>query len=132
MLEFSKWTFIVILQFFILIIMAVWSIKQTVMKVLSINGVRSLSPTHTRSPIWVMLKIFTYNLLWLAEYQCKGVVKFNLSNLVKGTWELKNRFHNVVWFFCTLLCTTFRSFLCTVHYFLAHFQQKWLLIIHWS
>ena len=29
-----------------------------------------------------------------------------------------------------LLCTTFRSFLCTVHHVLAHFQQKWLLI-HW-
>ena len=45
------------------------------------NGVRSLSPAHTRSPMWVMLKIFIYNLLWLAEYQCKGVVKFNLSDL---------------------------------------------------
>ena len=45
------------------------------------NGVRSLSPTHTRSPIWVMLTILIYNLFSLAEYQCKGVVKFNLSNL---------------------------------------------------
>ena len=32
--------------------------------------------------ITIMLKIFIYNpLLWLAEYQCKGVVKFNLSDL---------------------------------------------------
>ena len=30
---------------------------------------------------WVMLKIFIYNLLWLAEYQCKGVVKFNFSHV---------------------------------------------------
>ena len=29
----------------------------------------------------VMLKILIYNLLWLAKYQCKGVVKFNLSDL---------------------------------------------------
>ena len=36
------------------------------------NGMRSLSPTHTRSPMWVMLKIFICNLLWLAEYQCKS------------------------------------------------------------
>ena len=28
-----------------------------------------------------MLKIFFYNFLWLAEYQFKGVVKFNLSDL---------------------------------------------------
>ena len=32
--------------------------------------------------ITIMLKIFIYNpLLWLAEYQCKSVVKFNLSDL---------------------------------------------------
>ena len=40
------------------------------------NAVRSLSLAQTRSPRWVMLKIFIYNLLWFAEYQCKGVVKF--------------------------------------------------------
>ena len=45
------------------------------------NGVRSLSLAHARSPKWVMLKIFIYNLLWLAEYQRKGVVWFNLSDL---------------------------------------------------
>ena len=48
------------------------------------NGVRSLSPAHKRSPMWVMLKIFIDNLLWLAEYQCKDVVKFNLSDLFSG------------------------------------------------
>ena len=59
------------------------------------NGVRSLSPAHTRSPMWVMLKIFIYNLLWLAEYQCKGVVKFNLSDLLiwgqfRRSWKRLN------------------------------------------
>ena len=43
---------------------------------MKMNAVRSLSPAQTRSPMWVMLKIFIYNLLWFAEYQCKGVVKF--------------------------------------------------------
>ena len=45
------------------------------------SGVKLLSPAHTRSPIWVMLKIFIYNLLCWADYQCKGVVKFNLSDI---------------------------------------------------
>ena len=45
------------------------------------NAVRLLSPAHTRSPMWVMWKVFIYCLLWLVEYQCKGVVKFNLSDL---------------------------------------------------
>ena len=63
--------------------------------VLSMNGMRSLSPVHTRSPMWVMLKIFIYNLLWLAEYQCKGVVKFNLSDLLiwgqfRRSWKRLN------------------------------------------
>ena len=34
--------------------------------------------------MWAILKIFIYNLLWLAEYQYKGVVKFNLSDLFGG------------------------------------------------
>ena len=46
--------------------------------------------------ITIMLKIFIYNpLLWLAEYQCKGVVKFNLSDLVfrglfRRSWKRLN------------------------------------------
>ena len=48
MLRFSKWSLIVILQFFLLIIMAVWNIKQVIHErlylVLSMNGMRSLSP----------------------------------------------------------------------------------------
>ena len=34
--------------------------------------------------MWAILKIFIYNLLWLAEYQYKGVVKFNMSDLFWG------------------------------------------------
>ena len=105
MLRFSKWSFLVILQFFLLIIMTVWNIKQTIVKncniqkfvilILSMNAVRSLSPAHTRSPMWVIWKIFIYNLLWLAEYQCKDVVKFNLSDLffrvqLRRSWKRLN------------------------------------------
>ena len=36
---------------------------------------------HKITIMWVMLKIVIYNLLWLAEYQCKGMLKFNLSDL---------------------------------------------------
>ena len=39
---------------------------------------------HTTYPMWALLKRIIYNLLWLAEYQCKGVVKFNLSDLFSG------------------------------------------------
>ena len=48
------------------------------------NVVRLLLPTHTRSPMWVVGKIFIYNLMWLAEYHCKSVVKFNFSDLFLG------------------------------------------------
>ena len=48
------------------------------------NGVRWLLPARTRSPMWVILKIFIYNLLRLTEYQCKGVVKINFSDLFSG------------------------------------------------
>ena len=36
--EISKWSLIVIIQFFLLIIMAVWNIKQTIMKDNNIYG----------------------------------------------------------------------------------------------
>ena len=50
---------------------------------------------HKITMMWVMLKIFIYNLLWLAEYQCKGVVKFNLSDLLiwgqfRRSWKRLN------------------------------------------
>ena len=74
MQRFSKWSFIVILQFFLLIIMTVSNIKQTIMKVYNIQS-------------------------------CQ--------------WMACNRFRQPF-----LLCTTFRSFLCTVHYFLCAFKAK--------
>ena len=71
MLRFSKWSFIVILQFFLLIIMGVWN---TIMKDYNIQSCQWMACDHFRQPF--------------------------------------------------LLCTIFRSFLCTVHYFLCAFSEK--------
>ena len=86
------------------------------------NGVRSLLPVHTRSPMWVMLKMF----IFLGGHVLASQMKILPLKLgVKRTRELKNRFYNKDWFFCTLLlCKTFRSFFCTVHYFLCAFSAK--------
>ena len=70
----KKWSFIVILQFFLLIVMAVWNIKQTIMKDYNVQSCQWMACDRFRQPF--------------------------------------------------LLCTTFRSFLCTVHYFLCAFSAK--------
>ena len=44
----------------------------------------AFSSPHKITIMWVILKIFICNLLGLAEYQCKGVAKFNLSDLFSG------------------------------------------------
>ena len=85
MLRFSKWSFIVILQFFLLIIMVAWNIKQTIMKDYNVQSCQWMAydrirrPTQDHHNVGYVKNI--YNLLWLAEYQCKGVVKYNLSDL---------------------------------------------------
>ena len=66
--------------------MVVWNIKQTIMKDYDVQSCHWMVYDRFRQPtqdpiMWVMLKIFIYNLLWLAKYQCKGVVKFNFSDL---------------------------------------------------
>ena len=51
------------------------------------NGLRSLEwraivfASPHKITMWVMLKVLIYDLLWLTEYHCKGVVKFNISDL---------------------------------------------------
>ena len=74
MQRFSKWSFIVVLQFFLLIIMTVSNIKQTIMKGYNIQSCQWMACDRFRQPF--------------------------------------------------LLCTTFRSFLCTVHCFLCAFKAK--------
>ena len=74
LMRFSKWFFIAILQFVLLIIMAVWNIKQTIMKDYNIQSCQWMACDRFRQPF--------------------------------------------------LLCTTFCSFLCTVHCFLCAFSSK--------
>ena len=59
-------------------------------------------------------------------YKAVSQMKILLLKLgIKCTRELKNCFHNEDLFVCMLLlCTTFRCFLCTVHYFLCAFLAK--------
>ena len=65
MLRFSKWNFIVILQFFLLIVIAVWIIEQT-NTILSPVNVRSLSPAGTRfHDLWLVVKCTdVVNFVW--------------------------------------------------------------------
>ena len=74
MLRFPKLSFIIILQFFLLIIMAVWNINQ---------------------------------------------ITINDYNIQSCQWMVCDCFRQPF-----LLCTTFRCFLCTVHYFLCPFSAK--------
>ena len=83
--EIFKMNFKVILQFFLLIIMAVWNVKQTIMKDYNIQSCQWMTCDRFRQPF--------------------------------------------------LLCTTFRSFLCTSHYFLCAFLAKmatYSLVIGWG
>ena len=85
MLRFSKWSSVVTLQLFLLIIITVWDIKQTIMKDYNIQSCQWMACDLFRQPF--------------------------------------------------LLCTTFRFFSCTVHYFLCAFLAKmatYSLVIGWG
>ena len=74
MLRFSKGSFLDILQFFLLIVMTILNIKQTIMKYHNIQSCKWMACDRFRQPF--------------------------------------------------LFCRTFRSFLCTIHYFLCAFSAK--------
>ena len=83
-MKFYSYNFIV----FLLIIMAVGNINKPSWKIIIFSPVNEWCAIAFASPhnikitiMWVMLKIFIYNLLRSAKYQCKGVVKFSLSDL---------------------------------------------------
>ena len=72
MLKFSKGSFIVILQFFLLIIMAVWSFKQTIMKDYNIQSCQWMRCDRFRQPfllcstfrsttLFILLNFFVLN-----------------------------------------------------------------------
>ena len=70
MLRFSKWSFITILQFFLLIIMAVWNIKQTIMKDYNIQSCQWIACNHFRRPFLLCttfhsLLCFLHCFLWV-------------------------------------------------------------------
>ena len=48
--RFSEWSFIVFLQFFLLIIMAIWNIKQTIMKDYDIQSCQWMACDRFRQP----------------------------------------------------------------------------------
>ena len=62
MLRFSKWSFIVILQFFLLIIIAVWNIKQTIMKDYNIQSCQWMVCDRFCQPflLWTNFYSFLY------------------------------------------------------------------------
>ena len=70
MLRFSKWSFIVILQFFLLVIMAVWNIKQTIMKDYNIQSCQWIACNRFHPPFLLCttfrsLLCFVHCFLWV-------------------------------------------------------------------
>ena len=66
MLRFSKWSFIFILQFFPLIIMAVWNIKQTIMKNYNIQSCKWMACDRFRQSflLFTTFRSFLYTVHW--------------------------------------------------------------------
>ena len=98
-LRFSKWNFIVILQFFLLIIMAVWNIKQTIMKDYNIQSCQWMAYDRFRQPFLLCTfrfflcivnyllsafsaKMATYSLVIDNVYSWSVVKCTNVRNLV--------------------------------------------------
>ena len=84
--------------------------SSTIMKDYDIQSYQSMASNRFRTPrfrtprfcsalkitiMWVKLKKIIYNLLWLTEFHCRGVIKFNLSNLFfwgqfRRSWKWSN------------------------------------------
>ena len=70
MLKFSKGSFIVILQFFLLIIMAVWNFKQTIMKDYNIQTCQWMTRDRFRQPFLLCSTFRSYNPFYFAQLFC--------------------------------------------------------------
>ena len=103
MLRFSKWSFTVIFQFFLLIIMAVWNIKQIIMKDYNIQSCQwmvcdyfwLLSCTNgahfIKIPLWLVNiyvefnQRYWYSLFFISKFRkhrnCGGVGKFQSKQM---------------------------------------------------
>ena len=78
MLRFSKWSFIVILQFSYWLWWQYEILNKPSWKIIFSPGFRQTTQDHHNVGY---VKNIYLQLLWLAKYHCKGVVKFNLSDL---------------------------------------------------
>ena len=81
MLRFSKWSFIVILQFFLLLIMAVWNIKQAIMKDYNIQSCQWMAWDCLREPFY-FAQLFRYFLCTVHYFFCAFLAKMAAYSLV--------------------------------------------------
>ena len=81
MLRFSKWSFITILQFFLLIIMAVWNIKQTIMKDYNIQSCKWMACDRFHQP-FLLFTTFHSFLFTVHYFPCAFSVKKATYSLV--------------------------------------------------
>ena len=119
--ELSKWSFIVILQFFLLIIMAVWNIKQTIMKDYNIQSCQWMACDRFRQPtqdhnVGYVKNVYLQHLVvdWISMLGCSKVqyegpffvgsvsVSFGLSNKSGLGKSTDSEFH--VYFWRLLIC----------------------------
>ena len=110
MLRFSKWSFKVILQFFLLIIMAVWNIKQSIMKDDNIQSCHWMVCDHFREPLLLctifcsflctihyFLRIFSKNGCLFIGYRCSSWSVVKCTNVVNLVWRQTSFNFSVVW-----------------------------------
>ena len=81
MLWFSKWSFMVILQFFLLIVMAVWNIKQTIMKDYNIQSCQWMACDRFRQ-LFLLCTIFCSFLCTAHCFLCACSAKMAAYSLV--------------------------------------------------
>ena len=75
MFRFSKWSFIVTLQFFLLIIMAVWNIKQIIMKDYNIQSCQWMACDRFRQPFLLCtFHSFLCTVHYFAHFQRKWLL----------------------------------------------------------
>ena len=79
--RFSNWSFIVILQFFLLIIMAVWNIKQTIVKDYNIQSCQWMACDRFGQPL-LFCTTFCSSLCTVHYFLCAFTLKMATYSLV--------------------------------------------------
>ena len=85
LLRFSKWSYIVILQFFLLIIMAVWIIKQIIMKDYNIQSCQWMMCDRFRQPL--LLCTSSCSFLCTVHFLCAFSAKMT-TYLMCTSWSV--------------------------------------------